>query len=100
MNSTDFNGLSQVGETAIFSGVPIAERALDERTCGVWRVNIQTGQIVAFVKFEVAVQEIFAVEVRHDLTCPELVNDDQELLAGSYELPDAALADVPPELRR
>ncbi|MFK8115240.1 MAG: TIGR03032 family protein [Rubripirellula sp.] len=94
-----FIGLSQVRETAVFGGVPIAERELDERTCGVWVVNIQSGEIVAFVKFEDAVQEIFAVEVLHGSTYPELVNDDRELLASSYELPDAALADVPTELR-
>ena len=58
-----FIGLSQVRETAVFSGIAIAERPLEERCCGVWVVNIQTGQTVAFVKFEDAVQEIFAVQV-------------------------------------
>ena len=43
-------------------------------------------------------QEIFAVEVVPS-RYPELVNEDRELLAGSFELPDDALADVPPELR-
>ncbi len=95
-----FIGLSQVRETAVFGGVPIAERDLKERTCGVWVVNIQTGEVVAFVKFEDAVQEIFAVEVLPGSTYPELVNDDRELLAGSYELPDTALVDVPDDLRR
>lgn len=95
-----FIGLSQVRETAVFGGVPIAERELKERTCGVWVINIETSQIVAFVKFEDAVQEIFAVEVLQGSTYPELVNEDRELLGASYELPDSALADVPPELRR
>ena len=58
-----FIGLSQVRESAVFSGIAIAERPLAERCCGVWVVNIQTGQTVAFVKFEDAVQEIFAVQV-------------------------------------
>jgi uncharacterized protein (TIGR03032 family) len=91
-------GLSQVRESAVFGGVPIAERALEERTCGVWVINIQSGETVAFVKFEDAVQEIFAVEIVPS-RYPELVNDDQELLAGSFELPDDALADVPPDFR-
>lgn len=94
-----FIGLSQVRESAVFGGVPIAEANLDERVCGVWVVNLETGQTVAFVKFEDAVQEIFSVEVMHGSTYPELVNEDRELLAGTYELSDAALADVPPELR-
>jgi uncharacterized protein (TIGR03032 family) len=95
-----FIGLSQVRETAVFGGIPIAERALAERTCGVWVVNMQTGETIAFVKFEDAVQEIFAVEVLPGSRYPELVNEDRELLANSYELPDAAIADVPNDLRK
>ncbi len=37
-----FIGLSQVRETAVFSGIPITER-LTERTCGVWVVDIAHG---------------------------------------------------------
>ncbi len=95
-----FIGLSQVRETSVFGGIPIAERDLEERTCGVWVVNIESGEVVGFVKFEEAVQEIFAVEVLFGARYPELVNEDRELLAGSYELPDAALQDVPAELRK
>ena len=58
-----FVGLTQVRESAVFSGIAIAERPLEERSCGVWVVNIETGQTVAFVKFEDALQEIFAVQV-------------------------------------
>ncbi len=65
-----------------------------------WVVNIQTGEVVSFVKFEDAVQEVFAVEVLQGSRYPELVNEDRELLARSYELPDAALADVPADLRK
>ena len=31
---------------------------------------------------------------------PELINDDEKLLENSFVVPDAALADVSPELRR
>ena len=93
-----FIGLSQVRESAVFGGVPIAERALEERVCGVWVVNIETGEQVGFVQFEDQVQEIFAVEVLPN-RYPELVNEDRELLSGSFELPDEALSDVPEELR-
>ena len=58
-----FVGLSQVRESAVFSGIPIAERALAERNCGVWVVDIRTGQTVAFLRFEDAVQKVFAVQV-------------------------------------
>ena len=93
-----FVGLSQVRETAVFGGVPIAEKQLQERTCGVWVVNLETAETIAFVKFEDAVQEIFAVEViSHRF--PELVNEDKELLDGSFEVPDDVLAGVPPGIR-
>jgi uncharacterized protein (TIGR03032 family) len=90
-----FVGLSQVRESAVFSGIPIAERPQAERSCGVWVVNIGTGEIAAWVKFEEAVQEIFAVEVLPQARFPDVVIDNREILAGSFVLPDAALADVP-----
>ena len=85
-----FIGLSQVRETAMFSGIPITEQAI-ERNCGVWVVNIQTGQVVAFVKFEEALQEIFAVQILPGILGPDLVNDDLEMIHSSYELPDEAM---------
>ncbi|NEP13532.1 MAG: TIGR03032 family protein [Symploca sp. SIO2C1] len=89
-----FVGLSQVRETAIFSGIPLTQR-LEERICGVWVINIETGQTVAFLKFEDAVQEIFAVEVLPGIRFPEIIDWDEKLIASSYVLPDEALADVP-----
>ena len=91
-----FVGLSQVRETAVFSGIPLTER-LEERTCGLWVVNIKTGQAVAFLKFEAAVQEIFAVQVLPRVRFPEIIDSDGEHLANAYILPDKALADVPSE---
>jgi uncharacterized protein (TIGR03032 family) len=89
-----FIGLSQVRETAVFSGIPLTER-LNERTCGVWVVNIETGETLAFLKFEDAVQEIFAVQVLPGIRFPEIIDWDEQLIAASYVLPDEALADVP-----
>jgi uncharacterized protein (TIGR03032 family) len=95
-----FVGLSQVRETAIFSGIQITERLQEtERTCGVWVVDIQRGQVVAFLKFEEAVQEIFAVALLPGICFPDLINDNTELVGSSFVLPDEALRDVPAELR-
>jgi uncharacterized protein (TIGR03032 family) len=93
-----FVGLSQVRESAVFSGIPLVER-LEERTCGVWVLNIETGQTVAFCRFEDAVQEIFAVEILAGSLFPDLINHDAELIGRSYVLGDAALAEVPENLR-
>ena len=88
-----FIGLSQVRESAVFSGIPLVER-VRERTCGVWVVNIETGQTVGFLRFESGVQEIFAVQILRGMRFPELLEWNDERLGSSYVLPDEALADV------
>ena len=67
-----FIGLSQVRESAVFSGIPLVQR-LKERTCGVWVVHIETGQTVGFLRFEAGVQEIFAVQVLPGIRFPEML---------------------------
>jgi uncharacterized protein (TIGR03032 family) len=90
-----FIGLSQVRESAVFSGIAVAERPLEERCCGVWVVDTRTGETVAFVKFEDAVQEIFAVQVLPGVQRPDVVNDQMGLIADSFVVPDEALDLVP-----
>ena len=58
-------------------------------------VDIRNGDVVAFVKFEGAVQEIFAVELLPDTRYPDRINDNGAIIGSSYELPLSALADVP-----
>lgn len=95
-----FIGLSQVRETAIFSGIPLVEELPEsERACGVWVVDLRNGRTVAFRRFEGAVQEIFAVTVLPGIAHPDLTNEPSEALDSSIVLPDEALRDVPQELR-
>src|SRR5262249_50099012 len=94
-----FIGLSQVRESAVFSGIAIAERPLAERCCGVWVVNVQTGQTIAYVKFEDALQEIFAVQVLPGVRHPDVINDRPSLIADAFVVPDEALDLVPGPLR-
>ena len=97
-----FVGLSQVRESAVFSGIPLVERLkeAEERTCGVWILNTETGETLGFCNFEEGVQEVFAVEVLPDVRFPDLVNHDPEIVGHSYVLGDDALAEVPDELRK
>ncbi len=95
-----FVGLSQVRESAVFSGIAIAERPVAERSCGVWVVDIVTGETVAFVKFEDQLQEIFAVQVLPARRFPDLINDDAALIGDSFVLPDAPLNVVPGDYLR
>lgn len=90
-----FIGLSQVRESAIFSGIPIADLPLEKRACGVWVVDVITGRVAGFVRFEDAVQEIFAVQVAPGRRYPDLIVADPALLSNSFVLPDAAIARVP-----
>jgi uncharacterized protein (TIGR03032 family) len=87
-----FVGLSQVRETAIFSGIAVAERP--ERCCGVWMLDIGSGATVAYLRFEDAVQEIFAVQALPGRRFPELLNDDAARIADSFVLPEWATADA------
>lgn len=88
-----FIGLSQVRESAVFSGIPLVER-VQERSCGVWVVNIETGETLGFLRFEEGVQEIFAVQVL-PARFPEMLEWGDQRLMSSYVVPDAALRDVP-----
>jgi uncharacterized protein (TIGR03032 family) len=95
-----FIGVSQVRDTAIFGGVPITERLQEtERACGVWVVEIEYGRILAFLKFEEAVREIFAVALLKGIRFPDLINDNAEIVGSSFVLPDSALSEVPKEMR-
>ena len=72
-----------------------------ERTCGVTVVNLQTGQVVALLRFDTVVREMFVVTMLPGMRYPDLINDDgeEEFLKNSFTVPDASLADVTPEVR-
>jgi uncharacterized protein (TIGR03032 family) len=94
-----FVGLSQVRESAVFSGIPITDRLpVEERACGLWVVDVRSGQTVAFLRFEAGVQEVFAVQVLPNIRYPEILTDEAdeetELLPDAFVLPEAAMGDV------
>ena len=94
-----FVGLSQVRESALFSGLPITERlTAEERACGMWVVDTRNGQTVAFLKFTSGVQEVFAVQVMPHSYLDLLNDENDDLMRHSYVLPDDALRDVPKEM--
>jgi uncharacterized protein (TIGR03032 family) len=84
-------GLSEVRETAVFAGLPLTEREQD-RKCGVWVVDIETGQTVAYLVFSGGVQEIFSVQLV-PWKYPALLDQNDPLLHTSYSIPDEALQD-------
>jgi uncharacterized protein (TIGR03032 family) len=95
-----FVGLSQVRETAVFSGIPITERLSEgQRTCGVCAIDLASGRITDLLRFDTTVQEVFAVNVLPGRRYPDLINDDGGLLENSFMVPDTALADLSSGLR-
>ena len=90
-----FVGLSQVRQSAVFSGIPITERLVDpaKRMCGVCVVDLRSGEVVAWLQFMDGVQEVFAVQVV-PRRYPDLINDDVALMQNSFVVPDAAFSEI------
>ena len=95
-----FVGLSQVRESAVFSGLPLTDRLAEhERTCGVAAVDLTTGQVVALLRFEAGVQEVFAVAALPGRRYPDVVNDDENVLENSFVIPAENLGEVAATVR-
>lgn len=88
-----FVGLSQVRESATFAGLPLTDR-LTDRVCGVYAVDLDSGDILAFLHFTGGVREVFAVQVLPGMLYPDLLNEPTDLLRYAYVLPDDALIEV------
>lgn len=84
-----FVGLSEVREANTFGGLPLTAR-LEDRECGIWVVDIETGQTVAYLRFEEVVQEMFDVAVLPGIRFPELLEPGAEPVLNSFVLPRAA----------
>ncbi|MEO8676540.1 MAG: TIGR03032 family protein [Casimicrobiaceae bacterium] len=87
-----FVGLSQLREPGAFDDVPVTHG--NERVSGVWVVNVETGDTVAFLNFRGIVQEIFTVHALAGALFPEILDEDSSLLESTFQLPDAALREV------
>jgi uncharacterized protein (TIGR03032 family) len=73
-------GLSRIRETAVFGGVPIAQRP-EELKCGVAVVDLRSGQMAAAFYFAAGIEEIFDIQVSPGVGYPlirgPLPKDDQ-----------------------
>lgn len=81
-----FVGLSQIRESSTFGDLPITRR-LSERQCGVWMVDLDSGAVVGFLRFEELVQEIFDVAVLPGVRVPEIAEPGDRTTARSFALP-------------
>lgn len=91
--SLAFVALSEIRETATFSGIPIAEKAA-ERNCGVWVIDLNTRKLVGILRFTRGVHEIFAVQVLPGIRYPDILDRTDELALGTYFMPPEVLSQV------
>jgi uncharacterized protein (TIGR03032 family) len=81
-----FVGLSQIRESSTFGDLPLTDR-LRERVCGVWVIDLRSGQIAGFLRFEDLVQEIFDVALLPGARYPEIAEPSSTAASESFVLP-------------
>jgi len=84
-----FIGVSQVRETAVFSGIEVT-KSQAVRDSGVWVVDLNTERVVAFLKFTAGIQEVFSVCVLPS-RFPDVLPGDDPLTQQTYVLRDELL---------
>jgi uncharacterized protein (TIGR03032 family) len=80
-----FVGLSQIRESSTFGDLPIISR-LQERACGVWAVNLVTGETAGVLRFEDLVQEIFEIALLPGIRYPEIAEPDSTAATTTFVL--------------
>jgi uncharacterized protein (TIGR03032 family) len=81
-----FVGLSKIRATSAMDGVPLAERR-EQLKCGVAVVDLRSGQSIALLEFQTAVEEIFDVQFLPGLRFPEVVGFQKEAVYHTFVVP-------------
>jgi uncharacterized protein (TIGR03032 family) len=81
-----FVGLSKIRPTSAMDGVPLAERR-DELECGVAVVDLRSGQLIASLKFQTAVEEIFDVQLLRRTRFPEVIGFQKDTVQHTFIIP-------------
>lgn len=81
-----FIGLSKIRQTSAMDGVPLAERRGDLK-CGIAVVDLRSGQMIAFLELQTAVEEVFDVQLLPGLRFPEVVGFQKETLQHTFVVP-------------
>jgi uncharacterized protein (TIGR03032 family) len=88
-----FVGLSLIRGSALHSGIAITKRLQEhERVCGICAIDLKSGRLVALLRFESAVPEVFAVTVLPGRRSPDLINGDEKLLESCFAISNGSLA--------
>ncbi|MFL5338572.1 MAG: TIGR03032 family protein [Gemmataceae bacterium] len=81
-----FIGLSKIRPTSAMDGVPLAERR-EQLKCGVAAVDLGSGQVIAFLEFQTAVEEVFDVQLLRGPRFPEVMGFQKETLHHTFVIP-------------
>jgi Domain of unknown function (DUF4915) len=67
-------------------GVPLVQRR-EQLKCGVTAVDLRSGNVIAFLEFQTAVEEIFDVQLSLGLRFPEVIGFQQETIQHTFIVP-------------
>jgi Domain of unknown function (DUF4915) len=67
-------------------GVPLADRRAQLK-CGVAVIDLRSGQVIALLEFQTAVEEIFDVQLLPGLRFPEVLGFQHETIQHTFVVP-------------
>lgn len=82
-----FVGLSKIRKSEVENPIPLASK-YDETFSGVWVVNLNDNQIVANLKFDGDVNQIYDVAILRDCCFPELIESKSDISSRIYHFPE------------
>jgi uncharacterized protein (TIGR03032 family) len=82
-----FIGLSLPRKLSIYNDLSVMQLPPEKAACGVWVVDLRSGETVAFAKFQGTVREVFSVAVLPEYQHPDVITSDVKLLADSFVFP-------------
>jgi len=85
-----FMGLSKTRLQKVFHNLPVTEN-LSRLNCGMCAVDLERGEIVGTLEFDVTISEIFDIVILPHMRCPAIVEVDEPALSGMYVVPDGTL---------
>ena len=85
-----FVGLSKIRNSEINNPSPIAQE-YETTYSGVWVINLETNQTVAWLRFDGDLSQIYDIGVLAGTVYPELIEPDHEKVAQIFNFPSNCL---------
>ena len=81
-----FVGLSRPREGEEYAGLPLLER-FEERFCGVWIVDVESGEPRGYLRFEEELRELYDVAILQGMSFPEIADARGDTALEAFSLP-------------